>query len=274
VTEFPGSKFGFNPQDRFVMVVGNLLVVVTEAGQVFGAQLAGGHVEEVFQFTGDVIPKRRFMMAVGQTLVGVTDAGDVFGADITNFAGVRPDRPGTVIVERKLRVSQFGGAKIGFNRQDRFMLALGDTLVVVTDAGDVYGADITNVLGVRPDHPGTVVVGRNLGDVYQMNPPLPFTLDLRANPNHLQINPELVIYGGGFTPGAPFHYTIHNWPKVQDIHNQGSVEVNGSFSRTESRDFAHVNADVDLPDIEVTAVDESTSRSILATTSAWPFVAR
>jgi hypothetical protein len=100
------------------------------------------------------------------------------------------------------------------------------------------------------------------------------TLDLAANPDHLEINPELVITGRGFTNNGRFHYTIHNWPKIQDIHNQGATDANGSFTRTESRDFASIGFDVDVPDIEVTAVDEGTGRSIMASVSAEKFIAR
>ena len=39
-------------------------------------------------------------------------------------------------------VFQFSGARIGFNPQDRFMMTLGNTLVVVTQDGNVLGADV------------------------------------------------------------------------------------------------------------------------------------
>ena len=39
-------------------------------------------------------------------------------------------------------VFQFSGAKMGCNPQDKFMMALGNTLVVVTQYGDVFGADV------------------------------------------------------------------------------------------------------------------------------------
>jgi hypothetical protein len=107
-----------------------------------------------------------------------------------------------------------------------------------------------------------------------LQPPARFGLDLKANPDHLQINPELVILGHGFTGSGRFHYTIHNWPKVQDIHNQGALEFDGSFKRTESRGFASIPSDVDVPDIEVTAVDEATGRSVTASVSAEKFVVR
>jgi hypothetical protein len=48
------------------------------------------------------------------------------------------------VMKRELQpVHGFGGAKIGFNAQDRFMMALGRKLVVVTSAGDAYGAEVT-----------------------------------------------------------------------------------------------------------------------------------
>ena len=52
---------------------------------------------------------------------------------------------------------------IGFNPQDRFMMAVGNTLVVVTQEGSVFGAD---------------VVGRDVGAVFQVNPPLPTIPDV------------------------------------------------------------------------------------------------
>ena len=101
-----------------------------------------------------------------------------------------------------------------------------------------------------------------------------FTLDLRANPHNLQINPELVIIGRGFTPNGRFRYTILNWPKVQPINNEGSLDVNGSFERTESREFASIRFGVDMPDIQVTAADEATGHSITARVSSERFIAR
>jgi len=79
------TKIGFNPQDRFMMAVGNTLVVVTQDGNVFGADVAGRNVRPVFQFGGAKIgfnPQDSFMMALGNTLIVVTQDGNVFGADV------------------------------------------------------------------------------------------------------------------------------------------------------------------------------------------------
>src|SRR5260370_440973 len=42
-------------------------------------------------------------------------------------------------------VYQFSGAKIGFNIVDRFMVAMGTTLMVITQTGDVFGAHFDSI---------------------------------------------------------------------------------------------------------------------------------
>jgi hypothetical protein len=179
VFQFSGAKIGFNPQDRFMMALGNTLVVVTQDGNVFGCDVlgSGGHRElaPVLQFSGAKIgfnPQDRFMMARNNTLVVVTTDGSVWGSEVkstpTNrFLGVGIDgKPMGQIIDRELQsVFQFSGAKIGFNPQDRFMMAFGPTLVVVTGDGDVYGAE---------------TVGHTVSGVIQLNPaPLPSRLQFR-----------------------------------------------------------------------------------------------
>jgi hypothetical protein len=88
------------------------LAVITDAGNVFGADVTDQNIGPVSQFTGAKIGfnvQDRFMVALGNTLVVITDDGSAFGAEVTG--------PGTVF--------QFTGAKIGNNVQDRFMVALG-----------------------------------------------------------------------------------------------------------------------------------------------------
>ena len=41
---FSGSRIAFNPQDRFVVTVGNLIVVTTRTGDAFGAEVSGHHI--------------------------------------------------------------------------------------------------------------------------------------------------------------------------------------------------------------------------------------
>src|SRR5260370_27580352 len=61
--------------------------------------------------------------------------GNVFGADVV----VQSVQPPVASVGP---VFQFSGAKIGFNPQDRFMVALDNTLAVITKDGNVFAADV------------------------------------------------------------------------------------------------------------------------------------
>ena len=162
------------------------------------------------------------MVTIGNLLIVTTQDGDVFGHEVSNHNVGQPFK--------------FTGSKTAFNPQDRFVVTMGNLLIVTTQNGDAFGHEVSN---------------HNIGPVIFLNGSGPLALDLRANPNNLQINPELVITGHGFTGSGRFHYTIHNWPKIQDIQNQGAVDANGVFARTESRGFASIAFGIDVPDVEV-----------------------
>ena len=73
VFQYSGAKIGFNPEDRFMVTIGdNTLAVVTQSGDVFGAVVEGQTIGPVFQYAGPKIgfnPGDRFMVASG--LLGV-----------------------------------------------------------------------------------------------------------------------------------------------------------------------------------------------------------
>jgi hypothetical protein len=127
IVELRGAKIGFNPQDRFMVAIQNTLIVITQAGEVFGANIifesvaTGGPfaasravaVDSVFPIKSPKIgfsPVDRFMVAIGNTLSVVTKVGGVFGAEVD---------PG----HRKIGdVFSISGPQIGFNPEDRFMV--------------------------------------------------------------------------------------------------------------------------------------------------------
>jgi hypothetical protein len=144
VFQFAGAKIGFNPQDRFLLASGNYLYVVTNTGDVFCAEVDDGdqpNIGTVSHLGGAKIgynPQDRFLVAEDGTLYVITNSGDVYGASIQFSAG-----PGNFGIPQSLgRVSHLTGAKIGYNPQDRFLVAEDSTLYVVTNSGDVYGAAI------------------------------------------------------------------------------------------------------------------------------------
>jgi hypothetical protein len=119
---FTGARIGFNVQDRFMVAIGNTPIVITNDGSAFGAnvtvQNTTPNIGPVFEFTGAKIGfnvQDRFMVALNgppPTLIVITDDGSAFGANV--------DITGQNIGP----VFEFTGAKIGFNVQDRFMVAL------------------------------------------------------------------------------------------------------------------------------------------------------
>jgi hypothetical protein len=68
VFQFSGPAIGFAPEDRFMVALGNTLVVIRQDGLVFGADVVGRDIQPVFQFSGPAIgfaPEDRFMVAPG-----------------------------------------------------------------------------------------------------------------------------------------------------------------------------------------------------------------
>jgi ATP-dependent phosphoenolpyruvate carboxykinase len=172
------------------------LVVITNAGNVYGTDVIGGvGLSPIYEFSGAKIgynPQDRFMMVTSDTLF-VTNNGNVFGAgiDVRNrnmgavdeYTGTRigynpQDRfmvagdgvlyvitdtgdvwwTGTGQGTTLSPVSHLGGSKIGYNPQDRFMVMIGGMLAVITNTGDVYA-------GVVETSPGFIGVPQSLGPI-------------------------------------------------------------------------------------------------------------
>jgi hypothetical protein len=69
-----------------MVVLGSTLVVVTQDGSAFGADVSGHNIGPTYSFTGARIgynPEDRFMVVLGSTLVVVTQDGSAFGADVS-----------------------------------------------------------------------------------------------------------------------------------------------------------------------------------------------
>jgi hypothetical protein len=80
------TKIAFNPQDRFVVTIGNTMIVTTQNGDVFGADVSGRHIDDIFKFTGSKMafnPQDRFVVTIGNTMIVTTQNGDAFDADVS-----------------------------------------------------------------------------------------------------------------------------------------------------------------------------------------------
>jgi len=125
-------RVAFNPDDRFVVGLGNRIVVTTQSGNVFGHDVLNHRVGEAFQFSGAKAafnPQDRFVVTMGNRLIVTTQSGDVFGHDVSG-RNIGP-------------AFKFSGAKAAFNPQDRFVVTMGNKLIVTTQSGDVFGHEIS-----------------------------------------------------------------------------------------------------------------------------------
>jgi hypothetical protein len=132
----------FNPQDKYLLALGNTLAVVTTRGNVFGHEVVGRTLGPAFPFSGTLFPMSlpippvdRFTVVMGNRIITSHKDGNI-GFQSFDVAGRRIN-PGFM----------FTGAKVGFNPNDRFMAVLGNRLVVTTNEGNVFGHDVAFGLG-------------------------------------------------------------------------------------------------------------------------------
>ncbi|MFE6061995.1 hypothetical protein [Streptomyces sp. NPDC056431] len=131
--------------DRFVVTMGNRIIVTTQNGGVFGHDITGNTVGPGFAFGGSKVAFNgavdRFVVTMGNRIIVTTQNGGVFGHDITgNTVG-----PGFA----------FGGSKVAFNGAvDRFVVTMGNRIIVTTQDGGVWAHD---------------VIGNTVGPAFPMN---------------------------------------------------------------------------------------------------------
>ena len=209
VFRYDGATIGFNPEDLFMVSIGHLLVVINKHGSVFGGIASGKTIGPITQIASGKIgfnPQDKFMVAMDNTLAVITSSGDVFGANVRqslSSTGITVDGQPTGFLHELDPVTQFSGAKIGFNQQDRFMVAMGQRLAVITDDGNVFGSDVRD--------------GR-LGDVFQISDSPPPPLE------HFDVNRPDIKFGPGLPIGGHARFTIYS---DGITHFQGHIHTSG-----------------------------------------------
>ena len=194
------NRIAFNPQDRFVVSIGNTLIVTTRTGDTFGHDITGHTADGAFKFTGAKAAFNtvdRFVTTMGTKLIVTTQNGDVFGHDVSGHTiGVPFKFDGSkaafnavdrfvVTIGNKLIVTtqngdvfghdvsgrtigppfKFTGSRMAFNPEDRFVVTVGNTMIVTTQSGAAFGADVT---------------GRDIGPIFRLNPDLSIRLHLKV----------------------------------------------------------------------------------------------
>ncbi|WP_405419308.1 hypothetical protein [Streptomyces erythrochromogenes] len=130
--------------DRFVVTMGNQIIVTTKTGGVFRHDVNGNTVGPAIAFSGAKVafngPVDRFVVTMGNRIIVTTQSGGVFGHDVLLFLG-SPISVGSAFA--------LGGSKVAFNGAfDRFVVTMGNRIIVITENGGVFGHDVTgNTVG-------------------------------------------------------------------------------------------------------------------------------
>ncbi|MER7195943.1 hypothetical protein, partial [Streptomyces flaveolus] len=78
-------KVAFNPQDRFVVTMGNRIIVTTNDGGVFAHTIDGNKIGPLAKLEGPKVafnPQDRFVVTMGNRIIVTTNDGGVFAHDI------------------------------------------------------------------------------------------------------------------------------------------------------------------------------------------------
>jgi len=129
--------------DRFVVTMGNRIIVVRRDGGVFGHGVSVDLVTQAFGFSGSRVAFNgdadRFVLTMGNRIIVIRRDGQVFGHDVT----------GNTIAN----AFGYSGSKVAFNGDaDRFVLTMGNRIIVIRRDGRVFGHDVTgnNVANAFP----------------------------------------------------------------------------------------------------------------------------
>lgn len=132
--QFEGPKVAANPPDKWVLNLGDHLVVVTQDGGVFGHTFDGATaIGEPFKFQGQPVGSRtedRWVLRHGDRLIVITEDGGVFGHEL--------DIAGKVVGD----AYPFQGPNVAANQPDHWVLIAFDTILVVTTDGGVFAHDL------------------------------------------------------------------------------------------------------------------------------------
>jgi hypothetical protein len=129
-------RVAFNPQDRFVVVIGDRIFVINDAGHVFAHVITGDTVGPALRLAGPPVafPQHRFVAVMGNRILVTVPDGAVFAHDIT----------GDTIVP----AVRLAGPRVAFNPFDHFVAVMGSRILVILNGGQVFAHDINgNTIG-------------------------------------------------------------------------------------------------------------------------------
>ena len=142
-------RVAFNPQDKWVVTMGNRILVIVSNGGVFGHDFANTTITPAFQLAGPPVafnPQDKWVVTMGNRILVIVNNGGVFGHDLA----------GTTIGP----AFQLAGPPVAFNPQDKWVVTMGNRILVILNDGRVFGHDL---------------VGTTIGPAFQLaGPPVAF----------------------------------------------------------------------------------------------------
>jgi hypothetical protein len=143
--QLQGPKVAANPQDRRVLITGNRILVITDAGDVYAHRIDGDRVLDAVKLSGPKVaanPQDKWVLMYGAELVVITAAGEVFQhalRDDTIREAIKLDAP-----------------PVAAQSVDRWVLAPDPSLMedlgllVVTSDGRVFSHDYVPEAALTP----------------------------------------------------------------------------------------------------------------------------
>jgi hypothetical protein len=125
--QLSGPSVASNPEDRWAVVMGSRILVVTETGQVFAHTVSGDAIAPAIQLGGPKVaanPQDKWLLAMGDRLLVITADGQVFAH--------------RVIGDWVTPATQLGGPSVAAGEDDKWLLTMGDRLLVITKTGQVF----------------------------------------------------------------------------------------------------------------------------------------
>jgi hypothetical protein len=132
-----GDAVGARPEDKWVLVQRNRVLVVTTDGRVFqhpigsssmGVPIGVPPVSGTIPVAARSIDK--WLLTHGDDLLVVTEDGHVFAHRVDGFAHAARELGGR---------AGAAAPRVGANPDDRWVLVVGDQILVITDKGKVFG---------------------------------------------------------------------------------------------------------------------------------------
>jgi roadblock/LC7 domain-containing protein len=126
-------RVAFNPQDKWVVTMGNRILVIVNNGGVFGHNLADTLIGPAFQLIGPPVafnPQDKWVVTMGNRILVIRNDGAVFGHDLANTT-----------IDKAFR---FTGPPVAFNPQDKWVVTMGNRILVIRNDGAVFGHDLVN----------------------------------------------------------------------------------------------------------------------------------